>query len=157
MQVPVDVQCPNPTQPNHKDTLSDSLVTPEPTAGERASERFFELIRERQPKAALKNPDAWATMLQTLIDAGQTVEELVSVMQWAVQDSFWASRILSPKAFAEHWVKAAVAMGQAATANPSSQDETRGSGMSAEAWEAMKRQRKDKPVEKVNAANGLPP
>lgn len=132
---------PIPSHPkSERDTLSHSLARGR--EGERARELFFALVQEAMPEAGLRNPAAWTRELQKLLDAGWTVEGLLTVMRWALQDGFWSTRILSPKAFADNCAKVAMQMRQETTAQVPCIGETIASGCSEEEWEQKRKARK---------------
>ncbi len=133
---------PIPTHPkSERDTLSHSLARGR--EGERARELLFALALEIAPEAGLKPSPTWARELQKLLDAGWTVEGLQAVMQWALQDErFWATRILSAKAFSDNCATIAKQMRQETTAQSPCIGETMASGCSEEEWEQKRKARK---------------
>jgi len=126
-----------------KDSLSVSPTRAPMCDGESAREIFFKLVHESQPKAMLRKPAAWVRMLQKLVDAGQTVEDLECVMQWAMQDSFWPSRILSPKAFSDNRSKISIHMADTVVEKTSSDEQRQDKGMTADVWEKLNRERNE--------------
>lgn len=152
-------QCPNPTQPNHKnkDSLSPLSHDQGPNEGERVREIFFSLIRESQPKTALRYPDAWARTLQGFLDVGQSADDLVAVMQWAMRDSFWRSRILSPKAFADNYAKVSLQMAEVGEKQDVCYATVQNQGMSAEEWEEVKNKRSIQLNRCTSEVNAMPP
>jgi len=125
--------------------------------GERARERIFALMSECQPRVRPKSPGKWAGVLQGLLDEGQTVEDIERATRFALQDSFWRSRILSPKAFRDNYsqicdqaVKAAEQQGQCI-------DTGKGQGMSAEAWEALKKKNNNQSEIACKEVSAVPP
>lgn len=107
--------------------------------GERAREIIFALMSEIRPKARPKRPDKWPAMLQGLLNDGQTVEDIERATRFALQDPFWRSRILSPKAFFENFGQIVDQAAKELEAKDQCSVDGIGQGMSAEAWEELKK------------------
>jgi hypothetical protein len=141
---------PHPT-PSYLKSLSQA------PDGERVREVVFGLMSENRPKVRPKNPEAWPAMLQGLLDEGQTVEDIERSTRFALQDSFWRSRIVSAKAYRDNYgqifdqaVKAIEQINQSA-------EEVNGQGMSAEAWEELKKKNGSQSSVLSKSVNNKPP
>jgi hypothetical protein len=107
--------------------------------GERARELVFGLMSESSPRARPKAPDKWPAMLLGLLEAGHSLEEIERATRFALQDAFWRSRILSAKAYRENFAQILDQAVKAEEPDPGCNEEGRGQGMSAEAWEELKK------------------
>lgn len=80
-------------------------------------------------------------LFDRLLDQGQTLDLVEAVIQFALGDSFWRSRVLSPRAFGANYATLVVQMSEqqqsdiVATA-------PQNTGMKAEEWEQLKQKRK---------------
>lgn len=110
-----------------------------PPDGERAREIVFGLMSESSPRARPKAPDKWPAMLLGLLEAGHSLEEIERATRFALQDAFWRSRILSAKAYRENFAQILDQAVKAEEPDPGCNEEGKGQGMSAEAWEELKK------------------
>jgi len=133
------------------------LALSQPADGERAREVIFALMSECLPKARPKSPDKWPKILQRLLDTGQTVEDIERSTRFALQDPFWRSRILSPKAFLDNYNQIFDQAVKAMELQEQCSIEGKGQGMSAEAWEALKQKNRNQQVVSDKAVNAIPP
>ena len=133
------------------------LALSHPPNGERARERIFALMSENQPKVRPKSPNQWARVLQGLLDEGQSLEDLERTTVFALQDTFWRSRIVSPKAFRDNYSQIADQSVKAIEQASLCIDGGSGQGMSAEEWEALKKKNKNQREVSAKAVNAEPP
>uniref|UniRef100_I2Q1G0 Uncharacterized protein n=1 Tax=Desulfovibrio sp. U5L TaxID=596152 RepID=I2Q1G0_9BACT len=133
------------------------LALSHPPDGERARDAVFALMSECQPKAKPKSPNKWPGMLQGLLDEGQTVEAIERTTRFALQDAFWRSRILSPKAFLDNYSQIFDQASKAEESQVPCSVEGKGQGMSAEDWEALKQKNRTQPKISDNMVNAIPP
>ncbi|MHC1788971.1 hypothetical protein [Solidesulfovibrio sp.] len=115
------------------------LALSHPPNGERAREIIFALMSECRPKKRPKRPGKWPAMLQGLLDDGQTLEDIERATRFALQNWFWSSRILSPKAFFENFGQIVDQAAKELEAQTQCSVDGIGQGMSAEAWEELKK------------------
>lgn len=118
---------PNPTQLYN--TLS--LLSPERS---RARAIFERLLHEQVPQAELKSPERWDKLFGRLLD------QVEAVIQFALSDSFWRSRVLSPKSFGANYAKLLVQMIEQQQAYISVTVPQQ-NGMTAEEWDKLKQKR----------------
>ena len=137
--------------PSHIKSLSQA------PDGERAREIIFALMSESRPKARPKSPDKWPAMLQGLLDDGQTVEDIERATRFALQDSFWRSRILSPKAFFENFGQIVDQAAKELEAQAQCSVDGIGQGMSAEAWEELKKKSRVQHAVSNSVVKSMPP
>ena len=84
---------------------SDNTSQKKFTLEDRASaERILELIRRLNPSHKNPNVEKWADDVRLMRERdGHTHEEIESLFQWANQDEFWQSNVLSPQKLRKHW------------------------------------------------------
>lgn len=140
-----------PTQPNQINPSLSPLSREEPSEGERARAIFERLLHEQVPQAELKAPERWDRLFGRLLEAGQTLDQVEAVIQFALSDTFWRSRVLSPKAFGANYAKLVVQMSEQQQSDISA-TAPQNTGMTAEEWEQLKQKRK---VE-ANSAHQVP-
>lgn len=71
---------------------------------EKVAQWMFDLVREVSPSAKEPSWAAWSNEIRLMrtIDK-RAAEEICALFQWAHDDSFWCSNILSPKKLREKW------------------------------------------------------
>ncbi|MEA4857888.1 MAG: hypothetical protein AAGU21_00950 [Solidesulfovibrio sp.] len=125
--------------------------------GERARALVFALMSESTTKVRAKSPGTWPGMLQGLLDEGTTLEDLERATRFAVQDPFWRSRIVSPKAYRDNYGQILDQANKAMVQEQTQQGDKTQQGMSAEAWEALKKKAKSEQKVSSKAVNAKPP
>jgi len=138
MHAHMQVQCPNPTQPS-KEKNSLSPLSRESSEGERVREIFSAMLEKARPGVRLKRPAVWAEQLQAAIDAGQSVEQLQAAWQFAMQDKFWPSRVLSAQAFFDNFAALSIQRQEQQQTITVVQLQNSESPLTDEEWRAMKK------------------
>lgn len=70
------------------------------------SEHFFQLIQALNPKHKTPNFKAWANDIRLMRERdGRTLDEIRELFQWANDDPFWKTNILSPATLRKQWDK----------------------------------------------------
>lgn len=149
------IQCMPSAMPHPIPSYIKSLS--QPPDGESVRNLVFALMSECRPKVRPKSPDKWPAMLQGLLDDGQTVEEVERSTRFALQDTFWRSRIVSPKAYRDNYGQIFDQANKTIEVQYQCTTGGQGQGMSAEAWENLKKERKRHCEVAVKVANAEPP
>jgi hypothetical protein len=133
------------------------LALSHPSNGERAREIIFALMSECRPKKRPKRPGKWPAMLQGLLDDGQTLEDIERATRFALQNWFWSSRILSPKAFFENFGQIVDQAAKELESQAQCSVDGIGQGMSAEAWEELKKKSRVQHAVSNTVVKSMPP
>ena len=82
---------------------------------EKCARWLFGLVRKTAPSAREPNFTAWAKEVRLMRERDdRTHKEICELFQWAHQDSFWCSNILSPAKLREHWDRLSIQRAKAA-------------------------------------------
>jgi len=114
-------------------------------------------MSESRPKVRPKNPSKWPAMLQGLLDDGQSVEDIERATRFILQDSFWRSRVLSPKAFFENFGQIVDQAAKELEAQAQCSIDGIGQGMSAEDWEELKKKSRVQHAVSNAVVKSMPP